>query len=505
MLLSVVSQAAIETEEWSLAADLMSRTLESMEARRAPEHLVQRTLFHSYVPLLHLKQYAEVKQVLSGCQDFAASSGDVEMLGAVYGARAALAEELDQTEEAMRLVRAALRYNYQSRALDNLVTSHLRLAEFLDRDGRPRNAFDHRLAAAVLCRASGRTERYGEIVAQAATYLQFEGGQGLPADIKELAHRIEAGNGVQLRAVLDELGLDSVASVKLWEGVIDDAEDRSRTMKEENWPTATLHSRHTRVRVKIGPTFSPQEASWRVLCAIANKGQAAVSVTRVRVEGYEASTRWTLHEDLLPDGGGRLPVVIEPGAETLFCIDGERLATAVWDLGDCDCVVTTSDGDELVHQLRGDVGETFKLMCLTDSVRMDSGSIGKVTFPWSGPPDKLLELLSEREMRWRLDLVMSKGQVRKVTGPDGQDRYFVTEEGQELLDTLHARGAAGGGITTRPSGGVRRRTAGAGAPTGGWEDAGPKSGRRPYLWPFVSGMAFAGLVLLVVAYVVGRS
>lgn len=239
-LLSVVSHAAMELAEWRCAADYLLQKLESQQARQAPEHVMTRALFDSYMPLIRLEEYAKAEQVLLSCQDSAMSIGDAEMLGVTYGARATLAGRLGQREEAMRLTEIALRYNYESRILVHAVTSHLQLAEFLDENRRQQEALNHRLAASVLCRASGRTERYSDSIQEVAAILYANGGQGIPADNNDLADRVENINGVRFRDVVGELTLDPSVTAELFNNTINDARSRARALREEKWTTSTL-------------------------------------------------------------------------------------------------------------------------------------------------------------------------------------------------------------------------------------------------------------------------
>lgn len=430
-LLGIVSQAALQLGDWPLAADLIKKNLNSKRVRQASEHEMMRAYFEAHLPLLHLKEYDEAVKVLIACQDSAISSGDFEMVGVVYGTRADIANELGQTAEAMRLTENALRYNYQSRVLHNQITSHVRLADFLSRDGRHQEAVGHRLAAAVLCRASGRTERYANTIQQIAEYLRTEGRRGLPADIDELADEVE-NSGVRLCDVLAELAPGPRAAANLFTDIVDEAEARSRAAREEVWPTSTFQSGHTRIEVKTGPTFSAEEGRWQVICLIANTGHHPFEVKGVHIESFESTIRSTWYAELRP-GAEPPPTVIEGDTRTRFHIDGESLVKAIWNIGDCDCVVMTTSGEKLVHELRGQTGELFKLLCLTDSVRVAYGSVEKVTFPWTGPPEKLLQILETQETQWKLDFMVSKGFVRKITGPDGEDRYVMSDKGIEFL------------------------------------------------------------------------
>lgn len=194
------------------------------------------------------------------------------------------------------------------------------------------------------------------------------------------------------------------------------------------------HREEALIEIKIGPLFSAKENSWKVVCKVANRGQQPVHVKRVYLKGSEESTGGlTCYEDLVPATGRRFPILIEAGDELLADIDGEKLASTIWDLGDCDCIVTTSDGNKLVHQLKDRTGEQFKLMCLTDSVRIDDGQGGKVLFPWTGNPAELLQILEIRENKWKLDFLTARGFLERRCIPGADDRYFPTEEGRRFL------------------------------------------------------------------------
>jgi hypothetical protein len=194
--LQIAGSAASDVGNWTAALEFNRRTYESLRQRGAPHYERARCRFNDYGPLLSLSRYDEAELVLVECQDVFEATGDLPMLAKVFSARAELEDERGRPERAAELEYAALRYTYQQPEPAALAVSHNNLANYLTRTvSGPDLIVAHRLAAALLDRATGRS-RHLTTVRSVARELARYGDGALPEDVDDLAERVGGVPGV---------------------------------------------------------------------------------------------------------------------------------------------------------------------------------------------------------------------------------------------------------------------------------------------------------------------
>jgi tetratricopeptide (TPR) repeat protein len=195
-VLDTAHAAAIELEDWTQALDLNQQILRSTQQRGAPAHEEAFTLFNNYGPLLRLGRLDEAERVLLSCQQVYHDHGDIVLLSRVYTARADLEATRGQYDQAIGLVHTALRYAYHRPEPEDVAAHHNNLASYLNLAGRkPTEAVAHRLAAALLNRATGRVGGYATTLKALARDLH-RGADLPPASLEQIITLVDAIAGV---------------------------------------------------------------------------------------------------------------------------------------------------------------------------------------------------------------------------------------------------------------------------------------------------------------------
>jgi hypothetical protein len=127
------------------------------------------------------------------------------MLGLVFSARAHLHARRGHHTEAIGFEHTALRYTYQQPQPDRLAASHHNLANHLARAGHhPHTVLAHRLAAALLDLATGRTADLTRALHSFVDDLH-QYPDTTPPDLTTLTTTVEQTPGVRFAAVLAAL------------------------------------------------------------------------------------------------------------------------------------------------------------------------------------------------------------------------------------------------------------------------------------------------------------
>ncbi|MEO3744701.1 CHAT domain-containing protein [Plantactinospora sp. B5E13] len=205
--LDVAFDAACGLADWEGALAFHRRRLDSMRARGADPYHLARMAFNGYGPLSRLRRFAEAEELLLHCMAIFEAVDDIYRLGVVAAARADLEDARGRAGEAVARSQTALRLLYQRPEPGHLAVSHFNLANYLSRAAgqSPADVVAHRLAAALLEGASGRSGGYQESVTWLAQELAEYGEAMLPGDLTELTARVEDVPGVRFGAVLAAL------------------------------------------------------------------------------------------------------------------------------------------------------------------------------------------------------------------------------------------------------------------------------------------------------------
>jgi hypothetical protein len=184
-----------------------------------------------------------------------------------------------------------------------------------------------------------------------------------------------------------------------------------------------------RIKIKMSPYVSPDVTSWNVVCRVINKGRSSVHISRVQI-AHPQNPTWCA--DLLPGNNEERSVAIESSSEATYTLDGEEAAEILGGFSEFVCKITTSDDQVFTERLQSK-DQDFELMCLIASLTVDDGSGRQARFPW--PEDRMREGLTTRLVRWKLNCTVSRGWVERRVMPDGEVRYFATDEGRRVKDT----------------------------------------------------------------------
>ena len=219
-LLSMGREAALRLGHWDQALELNAAAVASIRGRGAPQSEIARARFSDYGPMIMLSRVDEALGMLMECRKVFEQAHDIEMLGMVFDALAAVEGHRGHGDVAVDLARGGLRYSYLAGDVDNIRISHHNLGEYLrDLVGQPGTALAHHLAAALL-RAVVGAEGDEESVSSAADDLEAGGDVTVPADVADLCRRVAAIPGVELGRLLAGLAPDPQAVQRTFEELI---------------------------------------------------------------------------------------------------------------------------------------------------------------------------------------------------------------------------------------------------------------------------------------------
>jgi len=187
LILGAGLTSAMALGQWQQALDLNHEIITSQRERGAGAHATARTRFNNHGPLLELGRLAEVDQLLRDCQDVYETAGDFPRLGRVYGARAALEDARGHRQEAVELLRLALRLSYVHPEPRDIAILHHNLANYLycAPTGSPAEQHAHRIAG--VGREPRKSEWNPNHRSAAAAGGHRGGAAGGRQDLEELA------------------------------------------------------------------------------------------------------------------------------------------------------------------------------------------------------------------------------------------------------------------------------------------------------------------------------
>ena len=219
-LLGTGREAALRLGDGDQALELNAATVASMRGRGAPPAEIARARYSDYGPMIELDRVDEAFELLVECREVFRDAHDIEMLGKVFGALAAVESSRGRGNVAVDLAREALRYFYLAGDVDDIWISHHNLGEYLrDLADQPGPALAHHLAAALLGALTG-AEGAEEPVPAAAADLKADGDVMVPADVADLCRRVAAVPGVDLGRLLAGLAPNPEAVQRTLEELI---------------------------------------------------------------------------------------------------------------------------------------------------------------------------------------------------------------------------------------------------------------------------------------------
>lgn len=150
--------AALGVGDWQQALDLGSEIQADLRQRDESADRLAEVRFNDVTPLLALGRSAEADRVLAECQEVFERQSNIRRLAALFAMRALAESERGRSDEALRLIRVALRLAYSCdnpdpRALGGMhhdLALNLRAA-----GGDPGEQWAHQLAGALIHRLVG--------------------------------------------------------------------------------------------------------------------------------------------------------------------------------------------------------------------------------------------------------------------------------------------------------------------------------------------------------------
>jgi tetratricopeptide (TPR) repeat protein len=228
--LDTARSAAQELRDWPRALELNQQISSIEQHRGAPAHEQAGTLLNNYGPLLRLGRLDEAERVLLSCQQTFHDHDDIALLSKVYGARANLEATRDQYDQAIMLEHTALRYTYYRPEPEDVAIHHYNLANYIHLAGRqPSDAVAHRLAAALLRRATGRMGGYAITVKALGRDLRL-GDATPPTMLDQLVTLVDAIEGVHFGQLLATL----VSDAQTRQGLLTDTISAARAEAPNN-------------------------------------------------------------------------------------------------------------------------------------------------------------------------------------------------------------------------------------------------------------------------------
>jgi tetratricopeptide (TPR) repeat protein len=200
--------AAAQLGQWQQALDLNEEVVRSTQRRGATSLGLAKVEFNNYFPLLHLKRYAEVHELLVRCRSVFERENSVVMIGMALSASAELEDQLGRPAEARRFVENALRYRYIVGNPDHIAADHYNLATYIMHSkGACCDVLANRLAG-MLVRQMMRQRLDRPSLAVLEGELRQIGQKGcanFPKDFTALCTTVERLNGVQFRKLMERL------------------------------------------------------------------------------------------------------------------------------------------------------------------------------------------------------------------------------------------------------------------------------------------------------------
>jgi len=211
-LLDTGRQAALGLGRWQDALDLTAEAAVSQRDRGAPATATAQSRFNDYGPLLQLGRTDEALALLLRCREVFEAAQDIEMLGRVFSALAAVEDELGHGQAAIGLGRDGLRYGYLAGDPDAIAGRHHNLGNYLARQaGQPAAALAHHLAAALIRAITGGRGLENSLRGAAADLRELGDGAAVPAGMARLCEQVGEAPGVDLGALLGALATAGAA------------------------------------------------------------------------------------------------------------------------------------------------------------------------------------------------------------------------------------------------------------------------------------------------------
>jgi tetratricopeptide (TPR) repeat protein len=215
LVLNTRHLAAVGVQDWHQALELSAEIQAAQRQREETPYRIAEMRFNDATPLLALGRLAEADRLLAECQQAFEEHSATGRLAALFAMRALLENERGRAQEALKLIRMALRFGYAAdnpdpRALGGM--HHDLALNLRDVGGAVTQQWAHGLAGALLHQLLG-------MVDSPVTDLRFLAGGPFVYEVDGLLQRplsalievAERTEGVRLRALLAALQPDPEA------------------------------------------------------------------------------------------------------------------------------------------------------------------------------------------------------------------------------------------------------------------------------------------------------
>jgi tetratricopeptide (TPR) repeat protein len=199
--------AALRLKRWEQALALNAEVIASIKARRATALDMALVLYSDYGPLLGLRRFNEVRDLLMACRKVFESERHLKGLGEVFGALADLEDTLDHHDLALRYEQTALRYAYEVGEPGDCAACHFNMANYLMRGGGPPpESLAHRLASALIRYQSAEGRLRQTLQALSHHIDSFAPSKPpLPSDFATLCSIVDRVEGVDFGTLFERL------------------------------------------------------------------------------------------------------------------------------------------------------------------------------------------------------------------------------------------------------------------------------------------------------------
>lgn len=197
--------SAMHLGNYEEALEFNSNLIKVFSKSGASELEISRARFNDNGPLINLNRYAEVSILLRDCHEVFVRENDIVYLGKVFGAMAQLEFLFNHFEQATTHAKAALRYKYLSKDIDDISISHRSLAILLANVGS-NESVAHWLAAAVL-RLQNNSWKLEQTMKELTELLDHLDPKDIliPKSFDELCSLVENVEGVRFKDLFENL------------------------------------------------------------------------------------------------------------------------------------------------------------------------------------------------------------------------------------------------------------------------------------------------------------
>jgi len=278
-------RAAIGLKNWSKALELNAQIRNSMRNRGANSLVIAKCLLNDYMPLLRLRRFSEMREMLDHCKRVFEVAEDHSALGRVYTAFAELECAEKKPGSAAKFEAKAMAYTYLAPLPNDCAASHNNLATYLARAGQPtRHYLPHQIAAALL-----QLPTNSNALRDSLHNLVVSDLPATPPAFEDVVQAVERVDGVRFRELFERLPkeyADGDAAIQaLWEMVKQEKAHRAKAKRQTEVVLTTLPP-----GLRAAVEESDAEALLKALDSL-SADERAMAVQRLKEIGIDMKDR----------------------------------------------------------------------------------------------------------------------------------------------------------------------------------------------------------------------